>query len=172
MSLAALPSASSSASLASSRALRALVRLAEALGTPDSLAAALAEAKEAAAEAEEALEGLETALAVALTHTAQLPSPRGLEAQGMYRALRDMAAAHVRELEREMGRNLRRRRLLGVLRNVAVGLLLLCAPLREWGLGGRGRRGQWGAGGGNGSRWGSGGNSGEQQEPIGSHSSQ
>ncbi|XP_031466447.1 uncharacterized protein LOC116240261 [Phasianus colchicus] len=129
MSLSALPSASSSAVLASSRALRALVQLAEALGKPEALAAEVAKAQEAAAEAEAALEGLEAALAAALSHSAQLPAARGLEAQGIYRALRDMAAAHARELEREVGRNLRRRRLLGVLRNVAVGLLLLCAPL-------------------------------------------
>lgn len=130
MSLAALPSASSAASSASSRALRALVALAEALGSPGPpLEAAVAEAEEAAAAAEAALEGLEAALAEALTHTAELRPPRGLEAQGLYRALRDMAAAHVRELEREMGRNARHRRLLGVLRNAAVGLLLLCAPL-------------------------------------------
>ncbi|XP_035169322.1 uncharacterized protein LOC118158747 [Oxyura jamaicensis] len=122
-----LAEAMAAASAATSRALRALLGVAEALGTPAAVPAARDEAEEAAAEAEDALKGLDAALAAALSATA-VAAP-GLEARGIYRALEAVASAGVRELEREQKRNRRQRKLLGVLRNVALGLLLLGTPL-------------------------------------------
>ncbi|XP_035427863.1 uncharacterized protein LOC118261238 [Cygnus atratus] len=127
MTSAQLASALEVALAATSRALQALVALAEALETPAAVPAARDEAEEVAAEAEEALKGLDAALAAALTATA-VATP-GLEARGMYRALEALSNAGVQELQREQKRNRRQRKLLGVLRNVALGLLLLCTPL-------------------------------------------
>lgn len=122
-----LASALEVASAATSRALQALVALAEALGMPAAVPAARDEAEEAAAEAEEALKGLDAALAAALT--AKAVATPGLEARGIYRVLEALSNAGVQELEREQKRNRRQRKLLVVLRNFALGLLLLCTPL-------------------------------------------
>ncbi|XP_064329904.1 uncharacterized protein LOC135317547 [Phalacrocorax carbo] len=126
MSSPPLSLASASASLASERALRALVGLAEALGTPEAVAVALAEAKWKLAEAEAALKGLVAAIEAAMAAAAELPAP-GLNAEGLYRALGAAAEASAAELERELSANRRRRWRLKVIRTVALTLMLLCA---------------------------------------------
>lgn len=125
------------ASAATSRGLEALVGLADALGKPEKMPEAREEAEEAAAEAEEALKRLNDVLAAALT--AKAVAEPGLEARGIYWALEAVAKARVKELEQEHKRNQRQKKLLVVLRNVALGLLLICTPLREYGPGGTSR---------------------------------
>ncbi|KAI6061109.1 translation initiation factor IF-2-like protein [Aix galericulata] len=92
------------------------------------------EAEQAAAGAEEALKRLDDVLAAALT--ARAVAEPGLEARGIYWALEAFSKARVKELEQEHQRNQRQKKLLLVLRNVALGLLLICTPLREYGPGG------------------------------------
>ncbi|KAM6038510.1 uncharacterized protein LJ206_020495 isoform 1-T2 [Theristicus caerulescens] len=118
-----------SAKAASKQALRALVGLAEALGTPEAVAAALAEAKAALAEAEEAVAGLEEAVVAARATVARTTPTPGLNAESLYRALGAVTDARASELERELSRNQRRHRCLRVVRNIALVLMLLCAPL-------------------------------------------
>ncbi|KAM6228671.1 uncharacterized protein M6G45_016289 [Spheniscus humboldti] len=124
-----LSSAVASATAASGQALQALVGLAEALGSPETVAAALADAKAALAEAEAARVRLEEALEAAVAAAAAVTPTPGLNAKGLYLALGVAANASASQLERELSRNRRHRWGLRVLRNVALGLLLLCAPL-------------------------------------------
>ncbi|KAM6364634.1 uncharacterized protein J5M81_015455 [Pluvialis apricaria] len=130
MSSPPLSPAVASARAASRQALQALAGLAEALGTPGTVAAALASAEAALASAEAALAGLEAALVAAVAVAAVLATPTpGMDAEGLYRALGAAADAGAAELERELSRNRRRRWGLWVVRNVAVVLMLFCAPL-------------------------------------------
>lgn len=122
-----LSSAVDTAVAATSRGLEALVGLANALEKPEKMLKAQEEAEEAAAEAEEALKRLDDALAAMLT--AKAVAEPGLEARGIYWALEALTNARVKELEREQKRNRRQKKLLVVLRNIALGLLLLCTPL-------------------------------------------
>lgn len=134
MSSPPLSPAVASARAASRQALRALAGLAEALGTPGTVAAALAEAEAALAEAEVALAGLEAALVAALAAAAATATPTpGIDAEGLYRMLEAASNASADELERELSRNRRRRWALWVVRTIAVVLMLLCAPLCEYG---------------------------------------
>lgn len=122
------------ASAATSRGVKALEGLANALGKPEEMPKAQEEAEEAVAEAERTLRRLDQVqMATLATKAAEEP---GLEATSIYRALEAFTKARVEELEREQKRNRRQQKLLVVLRNVALGLLLLCTPLREYGPGG------------------------------------
>ncbi|XP_042649961.1 uncharacterized protein LOC122153607 [Tyto alba] len=130
MSSPPLAPAVASATAAAGQTLQALVRLAEALGTPGTVTAALAEAKAALAEAEVAVARLEAALRAAMGKAAamEVPTP-GLDAEDLYRKLGVFARTSGAELEQELRRNRRRRWWLCVARNVALALLLVCTPL-------------------------------------------
>ncbi|XP_076216981.1 uncharacterized protein LOC143171785 [Aptenodytes patagonicus] len=125
-----LSSAVASATAASGQALQALAGLAEALGTPGTVVAALEDAEAALEEVEAALARLQAALEATLAAAAAVATPTpGLNAEGLYRALGVAADASASQLERELSRNRRHRWGLRVVRNVALGLLLLCTPL-------------------------------------------
>ncbi|XP_051499771.1 uncharacterized protein LOC127396194 isoform X2 [Apus apus] len=121
------PMVASAAALA--RALRALAGLAEALGAPGTVAAALAEAEAALAEAEAAVRRLEAELVSSVAAAAPVAPTPGLNVEGLYRLLEAMAKATAEELDRELKRNRRRRRALWLLRTSAVVLMVVCAPL-------------------------------------------
>ncbi|XP_040437286.1 uncharacterized protein LOC121082011 isoform X3 [Falco naumanni] len=129
MSSPPLSVAVASATEASGRALQALTRLAEALGTPETVPAVLEEVKMVLAEVETALVRLNAALVAALEVAAVTEMPPGLNVEGLYRALGAAADANASELERELRQNRRRRRGLWVTRSVAFVLMLVCAPL-------------------------------------------
>ncbi|XP_055649221.1 uncharacterized protein LOC129783256 isoform X3 [Falco peregrinus] len=129
MSSPPLSVAVASATEASGRALQALTRLAEALGTPETVPAVLEEVKMVLAEVETALARLNAALVAALEVAAVTEMPPGLNVEGLYRALGAAADANASELERELSQNRRRRRGLWVTRSVAFVLMLVCAPL-------------------------------------------
>ncbi|KAM9266879.1 uncharacterized protein FYN16_006088 [Cariama cristata] len=119
-----------SATAASERALRALVALAEALGTAGTVAVALDEAKEVLTEVEEVLVRLETELVTMMAAVARMAPPTpGLNAESLYRALGAAADASASELERELRRNRRRRWTLWMGRNIALVLMIFCALL-------------------------------------------
>ncbi|EOA96721.1 hypothetical protein Anapl_18018 [Anas platyrhynchos] len=96
------------ASAATSRGVKALEGLANALGKPEEMPKAQEEAEEAVAEAERTLRRLDQVqMATLATKAAEEP---GLEATSIYRALEAFTKARVEELEREQKRNRRQSR--------------------------------------------------------------
>lgn len=133
MSSPPLSTAVGSAKAASGRVLQALRELAEALGTPGTVAKVLAEAKVVLNEAEVVLERLQMALEDTMAAAPMVPPTVGLNAERLYRDLGTAADASASELERELCRNRRRRWGLWVVRTVSLVLLLVCAPVCEYG---------------------------------------
>ncbi|PKU28983.1 translation initiation factor if-2-like [Limosa lapponica baueri] len=133
MSSPPLSPAVASATAAFRQALAALRGLAKALEKRRLVASALAEAKVVLCEAEAALAGLEAALVAAMAAAARVTAVPGLSPESLYQALEAVANASAAELKRELSRNRRRRWGLWLGRTIALVLMLLCAPLREYG---------------------------------------
>ncbi|XP_041568599.2 uncharacterized protein [Taeniopygia guttata] len=110
------------------RALVALVALAEALGTPDSVPAALAEAEAALGQAQEAQRGLERAQEAAVAPAVALGT-LGDEDEQWLRQLGAVAKAAAAALEREERRARRCQRWLRAGHGLAVGLMVLCGAV-------------------------------------------
>ncbi|XP_053823884.1 uncharacterized protein LOC128801781 [Vidua chalybeata] len=121
----ALPTEVVLAVAARHRALAALVALAEALGTPDSVPVALAEAEATLGQAWEALRGLEKAQEAAVAPAVALGT-LGDEDEQRLRQLGAVAEAAAAALEREERRARRCQRWLRAGHGLAVGLMVLC----------------------------------------------
>nr|XP_041568600.1 uncharacterized protein LOC115493094 [Taeniopygia guttata] len=124
----ALPPEVDTALAARRRALVALVALAEALGTPDSVPAALAEAEAALGQAQEAQRGLERAQEAAVAPAVALGT-LGDEDEQWLRQLGAVAKAAAAALEREERRARRCQRWLQAGHGLAVGLMVLCGAV-------------------------------------------
>ncbi|XP_059347049.1 uncharacterized protein LOC132085603 [Ammospiza nelsoni] len=125
VSLPALPPEVAPAEAARHRALAALVALAEALGTPDSVPTALAEAEAALRQARVAWEELERAREAAVAPAVALGT-LGDEDEQRLRQIGAMAEAAAATLEREEGRARRCQRWLRAGHGLTMGLMVLC----------------------------------------------
>ncbi|XP_063037814.1 uncharacterized protein LOC134432866 [Melospiza melodia melodia] len=121
----ALPPEVAPAVAAQHWALAALVALAEALGTPDSIPTALAEAEAALREARVAREGLERAREATVAPAVALGT-LGDEDKQWLRQVGAMAEAAAATLEREEGRAWRCQRWLRAGHGLTMGLMVLC----------------------------------------------
>ncbi|KAM4879892.1 uncharacterized protein FYW23_014550 [Sylvia borin] len=124
----ALPAEVGLAVAAWHRALEALVALAETLGTPGSVPAALEQAKAVLGQARVALRGLEVAQEATVAPAVALGT-LGDEDPERLRLLGAMAEAAATALEREEQRARRCQRWLRAGHGLAVGLMVLCAAV-------------------------------------------
>lgn len=107
------------------RAVRALVTLAEALGTPDNVRNALSSAEATLSEAQGTVQKLEEVLAESLESS----GPLGDEDEEWLRRVGDVAEAAAREYEREQERLRKCQHWLRAGQSVAMGLMVLCAAV-------------------------------------------
>ncbi|XP_054145290.1 uncharacterized protein LOC128945580 [Melozone crissalis] len=124
----ALPPEVAPAEAARHRALAALVALAEALGTPDNVPTALAEAEAALRQARVAREGLERAREAAVAPAVALGTLGDEDEQRLWQ-VGAMAEAAAVTLEREEGRARRCQRWLRAGHGLTMGLMVLCGTV-------------------------------------------
>ncbi|XP_041343895.1 uncharacterized protein LOC121364577, partial [Pyrgilauda ruficollis] len=124
----ALPPEVAPAVAAQDRALAALVALAEALGTPDSVPVALAEAEAALSQAQVAMKGLEAAQEAAVAPAVALGTLGDEDEQRLW-WLAAMAEAAAAALGREEERARRWQRWLRAGHGVTMGLMVLCGAV-------------------------------------------